>query len=129
MIIEADRQTFGIPMDLVVETVRLPAAELRQVKDRTVALLRGQIVPLIALHDLLALSARPQPNVDGEYAILVVRVGAASVGLIVDAFAEVVDVILKPLPGALSQLPHYAGAALLGDGSVLLILNPKALIA
>ena len=127
MIVEADRQIFGVPMDLVVETVRLPRAAIRRIKRQQTTVLRGRIVPLVALTELLAVPAEPRANADDELAALVVRVGSERVGLLVDAFREVVDVILKPLPGELAKLSCYAGTALLGDGSVLMVLNPKEL--
>ncbi|MBN2232888.1 MAG: chemotaxis protein CheA [Deltaproteobacteria bacterium] len=128
MVIESDRQIFGLPMDLVLETVRLPADCIRTIKRKMTAVLRGRIVPLVPLNGLLSIDAAPIPNADGELAVMVVRVGAERVGLLVDDFREVVDVILKPLPGELGKLACYAGSALLGDGSVLMVLNPKELI-
>jgi len=61
--------------------------------------------------------------------VLVIKVNHEIVGLLVDAFNEVVDVILKPLPGDLEKLYCYSGSALLGDGSVLMVLNPKELLS
>jgi len=125
MIIESDQRIFGVPMDLVGETVRVSLADIRTIKRRKTTVLRGRIVPLVALNDLLGIAAEPKANEDGELAVLVVRLGGQQVGLLVDDFREVVDVILKPLPGELAKLSCYAGTALLGDGSVLLVLNPK----
>lgn len=127
MIIESDRQIFGVPMDDVVETVRVPRTAIRMIKRQKTTVLRGRIVPLVALNDLLAVPAEPRTNADDEFAVLVVRVAGEPVGLLVDDFREVVDVILKPLPGDLAKLSCYAGTALLGDGSVLMVLNPKEL--
>jgi len=127
MIIDFDQQIFGVPMDLVGETVRVPLADIRTIKRRKTTVLRGRLVPLVALNDLLGIPAEPKANEDGELAVLVVRLGGQQVGLLVDDFREVVDVILKPLPGELAKLSCYAGTALLGDGSVLLVLNPKEL--
>ena len=127
MIIESNGQIFGVPMEMVVETVRLPRAEIRSIKNKQVAVLRGSIVPLMSLNELLAISQMPLANADDEFAALVVRVRGEQIGLMVDDFREVVDVILKPLPGELGKLSSYAGTALLGDGSVLMVLNPKGL--
>lgn len=127
MIIESDRQLFGIPMNMVVETVRLPHAALRLIKRQKTTVLRGKVVPLVSLNELLAIDVEPQVNADGELAVLVVRVGNEQVGLLVDEFREVVDVILKPLPGELAKLTCYAGTALLGDGTVLMVISPKEL--
>jgi two-component system chemotaxis sensor kinase CheA len=61
-------------------------------------------------------------------AVLVARVGGEVVGLIVDDFHETVDVIQKPLSGMLSGLTAYSGSALMGDGSVLMVLNVKEIV-
>ncbi len=127
MIVESARQIFGVPMEMVVETVRLPSADIRSIKRQKTTVLRNHIVPLASLNHLLAVPSEPITNADGEYAALVVRIGGEQVGLLVDDFREVVDVILKPLPGELAKLSAYAGTALLGDGSVLMVLNPKEL--
>ena len=128
MIVESDRQIFGVPMTQVVETVRLPRANVRTIKTQKTVVLRDRLVPLRALNDLLAVNAEQVANADDELAALVVKTDGGQVGLLVDDFREVIDVILKPLPGELSKIGGYAGTALLGDGSVLMVLNPKELI-
>jgi len=90
--------------------------------------LRGRVVALRALSDLLALDPSPRLNGDGEHAVLVVRLGAESVGLLVDDFHGTSDIILKPLEGVLAGITGFAGTALMGDGSVLMILNPKEIV-
>jgi len=127
MLVEADGQTFGLPMDRVIETVRLPRSRVMAIKHSQAALLRGRIVALKGLNALLGLAAEPLLNEDDELAVLVVRVGSEPVGLIVDGFREVVDVILKPMEGLLGNLGAFAGSALMGDGSVLMVLNVQEL--
>lgn len=128
MIIESDGQTFGVPMDSVLETVRVPCANVRTIKQSLVAVLRGHILPLKSINTLLAISAPPQANSDDELAVLVVRLGDEAVGLLVDDFHETTDIILKPMSGVLADIPVYAGSALMGDGSVLMVLNIKELL-
>ncbi|ACR32312.1 chemotaxis protein CheA [Burkholderia glumae] len=128
MIIETGGQIFGVPMDQVVETVRVPQSVIRTIKQRRTAVLRDRIVPLVALNDLLALDAAPRPNADDELATLVVRLEGEHVGILVDEFRVTTDIILKPMSGVLAGLGGYAGSALLGDGSVLIVLNPKELL-
>ena len=128
MMIEAAGRRFGVPMDLIVETVRVPAEDIHRFKQAQTVVLRGRIVPLRALADLLALDTPPRLNADGEHAVLVVRIGAETIGLVVDDFDGTSDIILKPLEGVLSGLTGFAGTALMGDGSVLMILNPKELV-
>jgi two-component system, chemotaxis family, sensor kinase CheA len=88
--------------------------------------LREAIVPLLRLHDLLGL---PNGGADvDEEAVLVARVGDATVGLVVDRLREGIDVVLKPLEGLLAGMRGYSGSALMGDGRVLLVLNLKELL-
>jgi two-component system chemotaxis sensor kinase CheA len=128
MTVESDGQMFGVPMDVVVETVRVPRSSLRPIKKRLTTVLRGRVVPLVALNDLLGIQAEPLANGDDELAALVVRVGEGSVGLLVDEFHGTADIILKPLAGVLGGLHTYSGSALRGDGSVLMVLNVKEML-
>jgi len=128
MVVTADSQRFAIPMDQVVETVRVPQDQVRRIKQNRTTVLRGQVVPLQALHRSLGLAAEPRMNEDGEWAVLVIRLGVATVGMLVDTFEGTIDVIQKPLDGVLAALGAYSGSALLGDGSVLMVLNLKELL-
>jgi two-component system chemotaxis sensor kinase CheA len=128
MIIESNKQIFGVPMDMVVETVRVPFNQIRNIKQKQTTVLRGRIVPLLSLNELLAQNVEQVANEDNELATLIVRVHGENVGILVDDFRETVDIILKPMAGILGGLSGYSGAALLGDGSVLMVLNPRELI-
>jgi two-component system chemotaxis sensor kinase CheA len=128
MTVASDAQMFGVPMDLVVETVRVPIANVRQIKQRQATVLRGRIVPLMSLNTLLGLAAPPLTNDNDELAALVVRLGEETVGLLVDEFHGTADIILKPLLGVLGGLRAYSGSALMGDGSVLMVLNLKEML-
>jgi len=128
MIIESDGQFFGVPMDSVVETVRVPRARIRTIKRSEATVLRGRIVALKSINTLLGIAASPKANADDESAVLVVRAGEESVGLLVDQFHETADVILKPMIGVLAGLSAFSGSALMGDGSVLMVLNLKGVL-
>ncbi|MYM39195.1 chemotaxis protein CheA [Duganella qianjiadongensis] len=123
--IETDGQRFGVPMDAVRETVRVPLQSVRRIKQRQVVTLRGCVLPLLALNEVLGLSAPPRLNAEQELAVLVLGEGDSRVGLLVDQFHQAVSIILKPLAGMLGGLALYSGSALMGDGSVLMVLNPK----
>jgi two-component system chemotaxis sensor kinase CheA len=126
MVIESADQLWGIPMNGVVETVRIPSSQCFRIKDKEVFNLRDRIVPLARLRQILELPKNdPEPN---ELPVLVVRMGGAEVGLVVDRFREGMETIMRPLEGVLAQLKLYSGSALLGDGTVLLVLNVKELL-
>lgn len=126
MMVEAGGTLFGIPMDVIAETVRLPFSSIRSIKRVETFVLRNAVVPLVRLADLLGMTA-PRAHSEAE-AVLVVRLGGGSAGLVVDRFRESMDVILKPMDGMLAGMAGYAGTALLGDGRVLLVLNLRELL-
>jgi len=128
MVIESNKQIFGVPMDMVLETVRIPRSAIRSIKNRQTIVLRNRVLPLRSLNELLADDLPQVSNELDEMATLVVQIHGESLGIVVDDFREVVDIILKPLGGILNALPGYSGSALLGDGSVLMVLNPKELV-
>jgi two-component system chemotaxis sensor kinase CheA len=128
MIVQSDQQLFGVPMDHIVETVRIPRSAIHTIKQSQTAVLRGRIVPLKGLNSLLGIAAIPQPNSDDELAVLLVQAGSVELGLLVDGFRETTGVIQKPLNGFLSSLSSYSGSALMGDGSVLMILNIREIV-
>lgn len=128
MMIKSAEQSFAVPMDIVVETVRVAADAIHVVQDHKMTVLRGKIIPLRSLNGMLSLGTEQIPNEDNEYAVLVVKVNGESVGIMVDDFHSTIDIILRPLEGMLQNMPVYSGTALLGDGSVLLVLNMKELL-
>lgn len=128
MIVESDGQLFGVPMDHVVETVRISRKSILSIKHSQTTTLRGRAVPLKSLNTLLGLSSEPLVNDQDEVAVLVAQVGADVVGLLVDDFRETVGIIQKPLEGALGRLSAYSGSAIIGDGSVLMVLNIKGVL-
>lgn len=128
MMIRSAGCRFGVPMDLIVETVRVPADEIHRFKQAQTVVLRGRIVPLRPLNELLGMDEPARLNAEGEHAVLVLRWGGEPIGLIVDDFDGTSDIILRPLEGVLGGMTGFAGSALMGDGSVLMILNPKELL-
>jgi two-component system chemotaxis sensor kinase CheA len=126
MTVALDERLFGVPMDLIHETVKIPRRDVVRIKHNEAFVLRDRVIPLLHLAHLLDL---PDRSVDSEeVAILVVRVAGQTIGLGITAFGEGMEVILKPLEGMLAKIAGYSGTALLGDGRVLLVLDLKELI-
>jgi two-component system chemotaxis sensor kinase CheA len=128
MIVESNNQIFGVPMESVAETVRIPRSAIHTIKKSKTTVLRGRIVPLTPLNSLLGLNIPPKVNEEDEFAVLIVNLGGEAVGIMVDDFRETVDIILKPMTGVLAGLAAYSGSALLGDGSVLMVLDIKEIL-
>ncbi|MBP2314267.1 chemotaxis protein CheA [Azospirillum soli] len=125
MTLSVSGSQFGIPMDEIAETVRIPRSDVVAIKDKEAFLLRDRIIPLVHLDRALSLPPKEEAE---EIAVLVVHVDKQPIGLAIEAFGEGMEVIVKPLEGPLTDLPDYLGTALLGDGRVLLVLNLKEVL-
>jgi two-component system, chemotaxis family, sensor kinase CheA len=125
MTVEAGGQWFGIPLDAVIETVRLRREEIRSVGKAHAFVLRNRTVPLIGLAATLGW-AKAESSTDAT--VVVASSGGVLGGLEVDRLGARMDVMLKPAEGLLSGIPAIAGTTMLGDGQVLLILDVKEVL-
>lgn len=117
--IQVAGQVYGIPLDQIGQTVRVSVEELQSVQGQLVLPLPGQIVPVIELRKYFALSGPSEP-LNGYRYIAIMKNG---IGLQVDFFKGQQEVVVKPLEAGLRHLAHFTGVSILGDGTVLLILN------
>jgi two-component system chemotaxis sensor kinase CheA len=127
MTVEAGGQTFGVPLDAVVETLRVGAESIFPVGAAHAIVLRNRTVPLVRLAQVLAQGDARQAGAESG-PIVIAKIGGDLGALQVDRIGERMDVMLKPLDGLLAGLPGIAGSTLLGDGSVLLVLDLAELI-
>ena len=128
MTVEACGQVFGIPMEAVVETLRLPPEKLLPVGAGTAIVVRGQTAPLVDLAGVLGLATEAAvPRAEAN--VVVVSLPGQVGGLRVDRFGERLDIMLKPLDGLLSGMRGVAGTTVMGDGRVLIVLDLEALLA
>ena len=125
--VTAGGQSFGIPLQAVAETLRLPAPRIVAVKAGAAFALKGATIPLLQLTDLLGLGDKARTGRDAK--IVIVRSGEDLIGVEVAAFGERLDVVLRPIRGLLAGMPGLLGSALMGDGSVMLVLDLPALVA
>jgi len=129
LIVEAAAQRFAIPQINVLELVGLSGRTeggIQTINDAPVLRLRDRLLPLVSLRRLLNL---PEPQ-EGERAasyVIVAQVGAARFGLIVDRVFDTEEIVVKPIQPILRGTQFYAGNTILGDGSVILILDPNGI--
>jgi two-component system chemotaxis sensor kinase CheA len=124
--VEARGQLFGIPLEAVLETVRIRRSEISPVGAARAFVLRNRTVPLIDLAD--ALGEAPGSTAADHANIVVAVAGGRLGGLEVDRLGERLEVMLKPMEGLLSGMRGIAGTTLLGDGRVLLVLDLQELL-
>ena len=124
--VESAGQMFGIPLEAVVETVRVPPASIASVGAARAAVVGNRTLPIVELGAALGGPERGQSNADAL--IVVAAVGGHACGIRVDRLGERLQVMLKPLDGLLSGTPGISGTTMLGDGRVLLVLDVAELL-
>jgi two-component system, chemotaxis family, sensor kinase CheA len=125
--VSASGRWFGIPLDDIAETIRLPENRVQRIRGQSAFSWRDQVVPLHRLGGLLDLGDSPNGSPDGRM-VLVVKLGDGIFGLEIDGIADRLEVALRPMDGVLADIPAYLGTTLQGDGQVLLILNLKEIL-
>jgi two-component system, chemotaxis family, sensor kinase CheA len=129
LVVTTGGDRYAIPQVSLLELVRLEGDQLKTgielVQGAPVHRLRGQLLPLVYLNRALELgaSARPSDAVN----IVVLRADERQFGLIVDEVNDTEEIVVKPLGKQLKGLNTFAGATIMGDGQVALILDPVVL--
>jgi two-component system chemotaxis sensor kinase CheA len=121
MSVHAAGQAFGIPLDAVVETIRIGVDRISPVGAGHAIVLRNRTIPLVELAAVLGLPRND--SAETEATVVVAKVDGNFGALRVDRVGERMDIMLKPLEGLLAGMRGLAGSTVLGDGSVLLILD------
>jgi two-component system chemotaxis sensor kinase CheA len=138
LIVEAGRERFAIPQISVVELVRARKeadhnqdgakgsdSVIERINDTPVLRLRDRLLPLVSLNDLLALGTSTNDDT-GAY-IVVAQVGANTLGIIVDRVFDTEEIVVKPVAPILRHVTMFSGNTILGDGSVIMILDPNGI--
>ena len=138
LIVEAGKERFAIPQISVVELVRAQKEASRghneaggsesvieRINDTPVLRLRDRLLPLVNLNDLLDLG--DSHNDDSGAYIVVAQVGANILGIIVDRVFDTEEIVVKPVAPILRHVTMFSGNTILGDGSVIMILDPNGI--
>ncbi|MDK2957521.1 MAG: two-component system, chemotaxis family, sensor kinase CheA, partial [Desulfovibrionales bacterium] len=124
LMVKVAGDNFAIPLDAVSETTKIEASRLTDVNNRKAVTLRGEVLGIVELAELLGM-----PTCMDEKDILpvvVIHDNDRRLGIVVDRLLERQDIVIKPLGAYLSEfdMRGLSGATIMGDGSVVLILDP-----
>jgi two-component system chemotaxis sensor kinase CheA len=125
LIVEAGGERFAIPQLSVIELVRARNGgehRIERIKDTTVLRLRDKLLPLARLSQLLGMEAAR--NVETGF-IVVTQVGSQTFGIVVDSVFHTEEIVVKPMSSKLRHIAMFSGNTILGDGSVILIVDPN----
>jgi two-component system, chemotaxis family, sensor kinase CheA len=130
LIVECLNDRFAIPQINVVELVHTAANSdhrVERLKGVPVLRLRDKILPLVSLRRMLGLGSDNAET--GESFVIVTQVGAQNFGIMVDRVFDTEEIVVKPVSPLLRDLTVYSGNTILGDGSVVMILDPNGVMA
>ncbi|WP_243545871.1 chemotaxis protein CheA [Pseudodesulfovibrio tunisiensis] len=124
LMVQVAGETFAIPLDAVSETTKIEMSKLSDVNNRKAVTLRGEVLGIIELAELLDLDTNAEKR--DVLPIVVIHDNDRRLGLVVDRLLERQEIVIKPLGQYLNNfsLKGLSGATIMGDGSVVLILDP-----
>ena len=117
---------YAVPLSSVVEITRISDDEIHRVDEHEVFQLREQVLTLVRLDRLESKRTGPRAN---RVFVIVIGAGNRKFGLIVDSLMGEEELVIKALEDRLISSPLVSGASILGDGTVVLILNVPAVIS
>ena len=126
LLIKVGEETYALPLENVEETILVKKENVKTVHGTPATLLRGEVLTLCDLSKMLH-TPRASGEENDEYPVVVVKTGKTRVGFIVDELIGQQDIVIKSLGRFLSKIKGIAGATILGDGNVALILDVAGL--
>ena len=127
LIVSVNDRRFAIPQAAVLELVRVaPGTDhaVERLNDAPVVRLRDRLLPIVLLSDVLNYPRREAAQ--GGF-VVVTQVGRQRFGLLVDAVFHTEEIVVKPMSSKLREIPLFSGNTILGDGAVVLIVDPNGL--
>lgn len=118
-----DDKVYVIPLSAVVETFRCDEADVRYLNGKPAIHFRGSVLPLIKLNSLFGRGSEADSAIEGSATFVVVNTGTLKIGLVVDRLIGEQEVVIKPLGSFFGNLRGVAGATILGDGRVAVIVD------
>lgn len=123
LMVNVSGQMYAIPLDAVSETTKIETVRLTDVKGRKAVTLRGEVLGIVELSEMLGLP-RSSETLPEVLSVVVIHDNERRLGLVVDELLERQEIVIKPLGAYLGDLKGISGATIMGDGSVILILDP-----
>ena len=130
LVVEVEGERFAIPQIGVQELVRVggaSGAQVERINQAPVLRLRDRLLPLVSLSRVLGLEERAETGQQDVGFVVVTQVGASLFGIIVDCLHDTEEIVVKPVPPILRHIGVFSGNTILGDGSVIMILDPSGI--
>jgi len=119
-------EKYAIPLGTIQTIESIPPQDIKYVQQKEVIHLRGSVIPIIRLNEVLGCESLRKENED--LTVVIVKKGDAQAGLVIDELTGQQEIVIKSLGKYINKSKVISGATILGDGEVALIVDPNALI-
>ncbi|HYX17311.1 MAG TPA: hybrid sensor histidine kinase/response regulator [Nostoc sp.] len=129
LIVQVNQMPYAIPVEFVQTACLIKSEEIFPLEGRDTIIRDSQPISIVQLADLLELPPMPS-GLTQETALscIILQVGQAQLGVVVDALVDEQDVVIKPQSQLLKRVRNVSGATILGTGDVCMVLNPQDLV-
>ena len=127
LLVKVQEEMYAIPLGSIDSTINITQEDIKTVRNKEVIVLRGQIIPIIRLGDILNVPRVHEADSDDIF-VVVVHIGERKAGIVVDNLIGQQEIVIKTLGKLLAGLKVISGATVLGDGRVAMILDVSALM-
>ena len=125
MLVKVTDQTYAIPISFVSEVASVKKENVRKLGNIEATIIRGKVIPLIQLRELLNLPLSESRNLT----TVIINREPINFGLVVDSVVGLQEIVTKPLHESLMKIEGVGGVTILGNGQVILILDPIGLLS
>jgi chemosensory pili system protein ChpA (sensor histidine kinase/response regulator) len=127
LLVQVSNQTFAIPVADVIQVLYIEQNEIETISEMRAISINNRITPIVLLSDALNITVS-RSSYEGRLTVIVAQVGSHQVAFVVDQLLGGREVVVKTLGAHLHHVHGLIGSTLMGDGSIVLILNPSELI-
>ena len=128
LLVKVGEEIYAIPLGSIDSTINITPGDIKTIQNQEVILLRGQIIPIVRLDKVLNIPDAPCADEAEELYVVIVHMGDRKAGVIVNTLIGQQEIVIKSLGKLLAGIKVMAGATILGDGKVALILDVGTLM-
>ncbi len=126
LMVEIQNEKYAIPLNSIVTLEDIPCTDVKLVQNKEVINLRGTVIPLVRLDEIL--DFEPREEEPENLIVVIVKKGDKQAGLVIDNLIGQQEIVIKPLGKYIYIHKMFSGATILGDGDVALIIDANTLV-
>jgi two-component system chemotaxis sensor kinase CheA len=126
LLINVSEEIYAVPLGVIDSTINISQNDIKTIQGQEVILLRGQIIPIVRLANVLSVPRGDNEEIPEELSVVIVHISDYRLGIIVDSLIGQQEIVIKSIGKLLVGLKGIAGGTVLGNGQVALILDVGA---